>query len=800
MPQPWELDQAAPSSSNAGLNPQDATWQQLVGIGLIKPDAQPGTINNPFKVGPVDPGNASGALPAGITIVDRGGKLRLTGENDTGDGQGVPFAAPGGPAVEPWMHDQKDREAPVGAGEDFARSLPPGIAKSAAGVVGIGGDLTNLVDWGAHKLIGVAQDLTGQNLGAPYMGSHDHGPDYFSTPEGQVAAKAAGLPIQPGWAGTGQGLPNGYKGELSQFGRVPTSADANTAIQDITGPYHDPQHPSGRLADALGQFAGAAILPGSVGAKVARVVIPTLSSDAAGEGARIIAPGDANAEGWARALGGLAGGGLQGWGEAIANDPLKKAAMVTGKLNPSQIGDTAALMERAPFNLPWTEAADHTTGGATTATALQDYIENNPFGRPITAPFFANRTKQIVGAGHDVFDQIAPATDSAAALAGQAQDTAVRALSSVRSGINRDATPFYDALKGEELHPDAHASLMENPAYAKAMGDVRGDPILNGEFSGLPDSNLSVVNAVKKRLNTLANGATESINNPGGDNTLAGLYGEAANAADQVGSVSPNWQEANRIVATGRGADLHPLQLGPLGGFSKGERTAIGNVKNALFPSATPEGQAFDTSNALRALELQQAKDVAAGHPLAGVPTVPNLPASLVRQHLADTFNEATQNLASGANQAGGPKWIASVAGQAEQAKTLRGAIEQVAPHAVGAYGDLKEALEAAGGRIATGSRTAGRQEIGKVMTDTGSVTKGARILLSPLELGDHIANLASGGAYRRNIRSIAESIVSGDPTAATAFMAKGQALTPTQGLAKALLLTNAAKTAKTAP
>jgi hypothetical protein len=142
---------------------------------------------------------------------------------------------------------------------DALRSIPGGIAKGVAGIVGLPGDVSNLLDQGADYITG---------------------------------------------------------GSVSSH-RVPGRIDSqqvNDLISAPTGGYYKPQTKAGKYAETIASFAPGALAPGGTVARVARVVVPGAASEAAGQ----FTEGTA-AEPYARIIGALAGGAVTGIGEVSAN-------------------------------------------------------------------------------------------------------------------------------------------------------------------------------------------------------------------------------------------------------------------------------------------------------------------------------------------------------------------------------------------------------------------------------------------------------------------------------------------------
>jgi hypothetical protein len=165
--------------------------------------------------------------------------------------------------------------------EDVVKGAASGLRQGVTALPGVIGDTENAigrsVDFVGRKVVGGLQDLTGNDLGAPYMGT--------KRPGGTVPE------------------PVNY----AHINHHATGDDYNALRQRVTGADYVPQTEPGRLAASVGRTAPAAFLPGSAASRVANVVGSGLGS----EGARYAvekAGGGEVAQNVASVVGGLAGG------------------------------------------------------------------------------------------------------------------------------------------------------------------------------------------------------------------------------------------------------------------------------------------------------------------------------------------------------------------------------------------------------------------------------------------------------------------------------------------------------------
>lgn len=535
-------------------------------------------------------------------------------------------------------------------------------------------------------------------------------------------------------AATGGAL--GFPAQLAHA--LPTEAQVDAPITKTFGAPYTPQTiPEKYIRSIAGQLPAVA-LPGGLAARLARAVVPGVTSEAAGE----VAQGTPY-EGAARAVGGLAGGLGVGGAEYIASTPQRLMQTAMGGATQADVVAATDLMKRAQglgLRITPAEALQRVTNGATSMTALQGFAENTRYGGPVMRGAMASRATDSEAAVHNLADQIAPATSEPSALATQAQGAAKGALDSTRRDINAATKPNYDALRGQEMPMADYQHLEAHPSYQRALADLRGDPELGPLVAGLPDNNMAVINEARKRLGDLQKQAVEA-----GDNQLAMERTKAASGVDTAAGqfiapatpAFPDWVTAHAIQAQRRAAELAPLEAGPVGGVARSSN--IQGQTQALFPAAPPAGGAAETSKAIDLLNQQN----------------PDLAAALLRQHVLGGRAgavEKLQDLAGGPNQRGGPAWAASVSGNPEQRAALMSGAQTIGGDPLSQHlGDLLDTFGAMGYREGANSATHLRGEYGKALEE-----------IVP-KIGDLINDPAAHIRAQRLAKMLSES----DPTTA---------------------------------
>ena len=158
-----------------------------------------------------------------------------------------PLAAPAAPAA--------PGAAPaVGQGEDLLKGMAGGVGRGISGAIGLPGTVQGLVRGGLDYLLPPSQKQLDVRKQAPNL--------------------------------------------------LPSGQTVQSAIEDKTGKFYDPQTPLGQYGSTLTEFAVAAPLAGATrAAKVFNTVVPAVASETAGQ----VTKGSA-AEPWARGAAGIVAG------------------------------------------------------------------------------------------------------------------------------------------------------------------------------------------------------------------------------------------------------------------------------------------------------------------------------------------------------------------------------------------------------------------------------------------------------------------------------------------------------------
>jgi hypothetical protein len=600
---------------------------------------------------------------------------------------------------------------------DVAKSGGVGLGRGAIGLAGFVGDMSDLGATGMEKVEELANKYIGDQLGFPRI----------------------------------------QRGDRSQsvLNNIPTSRSITKAVEEnVTGEFYKPQTTAGEYARTVGEFIpGALAGPGGmVRNTLAFGVVPGLASEAAGQATKGTA-----VEPYARAGAALVTGGVAG----VASAPGNVAGSVSraaGGVDRAMLQQAEALFQEAQrMGMPLTraEAIQAVTGGATNFGNLQRVVE----GQGGLRDFFAQRAGMNDAAAGRAFDTVTPAAPNPSAIGPAVGTAAEGTVNDVRGVINRASEPFYTQASTIRLTPQEMAQVRALPGFREARHAVRNDPQLNRHVANLPDDSVGFLNEVKKYLDTAAETASAPVNAQRNMQRSAGYGTDATSVRDAAVNASRRtpanpYETALDIQSRAREQYLQPLLDGPVGKIAAKDTTTQKAI-DVLFPKSPLPNSQQEIGQAVAAVAQRNAYAAR----------------NLVRAHLEMTFNEATQNLASGDNSYGGAKFAAVVRGNPQQAANLEAAVralpngDQVWP----GVDRFLTVLEAQGQRQAIGSQTAFNQEVlqdlrqGRLAAEAGSAALSAGLKL-PTKIKDRIERWRMG----RNVDDLARLFT--DPTAGREF------------------------------
>jgi len=434
---------------------------------------------------------------------------------------------------------------------------------------------------------------------------------------------------------------------------LPSPATTKAAAEKVTGKFYKPQSTLGEYLHTGAEFIpGSLLAPGGVVGNAIRYgALPGFASEAAGQATK-----GSEYEGLARVAGGLAGAGAT----SLTVRPRTSSQSIRNQLpddiTAAHVDEAERLMQDAAqrgITLQWPEALSQVAGRPVLSDVMR-HLEAAPQTSGRMNALYADRPQQVDYASRAAMDRIAPPSQAPSSIGREVGTAAEETLQGVRQTINDVAEPHYTRARGDWVDPATMGRVRATPEWQAARDAVRNDTQLNRNIRLLPENSVGFLNAVKKYLDTAAANAGSPLNAQRSVERSAGLGADAAAVRRAGVYASPSYETALHLETYGRGQILQPLLDGPLGKLAANDPTTKNAIK-AMFPSNPIPNSAQEISTAMNALVRRN----------------PNASRDLVRAHAEATFNEATQALQTGANQAGGAKFAAQLVGNSQQRANL---------------------------------------------------------------------------------------------------------------------------------
>lgn len=539
-----------------------------------------------------------------------------------------------------------------------------------------------------------------------------------------------------------------------RFDIQPTTAEILTAAHPYTGDLHQPETTAGKYAETAAEFVPSALLAptksvgGVIGNAIKYGIGPGVASEAAGQ----LTEGS-SFEPYARVLGAIATGGLT----AAMTRPgapeqalLKQIPDYVTQQHIIRAHDLITAAKNRGIDLTWPEALSKVTGRPV-LTDMQRILESTGESRATMQGALAARPQQVGSAAQGEFGTLAPANPQPSTIGPKVSEAAEQTLTDVRKKINTTAEPFYKGAENVLLTPAEMAKVHALPGYDEAVKAVRSDPQLNRYVEHLPENSVGFLNEVKKYFDQQATNANRPFAQNPNMQRAAG-YGRDARSASQIGqTASLDYATALALETHLRERYLDPLMNGPLGRLAQSPDTkkAIGILFSAN-PLAGSEREISTTVSAIAKRSPQAARD-------------------LIRAHAEMVFNEAVQNLQTGANEFGGAKFAVRLVGNPQQRANLKAAVEAAnGPQAWAGFEKFLDVLEATGKRQAIGSKTAFNIEELKSLGSGSALSEAAKLGASPGKWMSVVHDKWSRYHVGHNLDDLARIIT--DPASAQIF------------------------------
>ena len=444
------------------------------------------------------------------------------------------------------------------------------------------------------------------------------------------------------------------------------------------------------------------------------------------------------ATGGAMTAAGLPVGGLRSTPADIVNRNLKG-------VTPEQMRLAQLLQQDSiKLGMPITGAeAIAQVSGQRGLTTTQRFLEQAEPSQGTMNQFMTGRPAGVEQGFGNVMQNVSPRAPTSTTPF-NLQQTGKEVIGGAKANLTKSVDPFYQqGFSQMGILPEADIkALRAKPKVGDAIDDAISH-VTTDAYSGvkgLPANDPRVLNAAKIYLDAQYTRFTDPLAGSLNSTKAGNAFGGSREIDAYLNAKSPAYAQGSKNFEVAQKTQIGPIKAGPVG------QIAEGNVGRDVLMPPTPI--ALYPADIKRTADLLRRKD----------PTA--LP-DWTRQNLEGIFNETTQNLSSGQNQFGGPKFAATIAGNKQQRDNLRTLVTETGGmQAWQGFERFLDVAQAQGQRMPANSATAFNEMI-KNELGTGIVSKA----LTPFK-PSNIVSWAENVQLGRNADMLAKMLTDPDSVA----------------------------------
>jgi len=376
-------------------------------------------------------------------------------------------------------------------------------------------------------------------------------------------------------------------------------------------------------------------------------------------------------------------------------------------------------------------------------TTTQRFLEQAEPSQGTMNQFMTGRPAGVEQGFGNVMQNVSPRAPTSATPF-NLQQTGKEVIGGAKANLTKSVDPFYQqGFSQMGILPEADIkALRAKPKVGDAIDDAISH-VTTDAYSGvkgLPANDPRVLNAAKIYLDAQYTKFTDPLAGSLNSTKAGNAFGGSREIDAYLNAKSPAYAQGSKNFEVAQKTQIGPIKAGPVG------QIAEGNVGRDVLMPPTPI--ALYPADIKRTADLLRRKD----------PTA--LP-DWTRQNLEGIFNETTQNLSSGQNQFGGPKFAATIAGNKQQRDNLRTLVTETGGmQAWQGFERFLDVAQAQGQRMPANSATAFNEMI-KNELGTGVVSKA----LTPFK-PSNIVSWAENVQLGRNADMLAKMLTDPDSVA----------------------------------
>ena len=435
---------------------------------------------------------------------------------------------------------------------------------------------------------------------------------------------------------------------------------------------------------------------------------------------------------------GAATGGVRSTPADIVNRNLKD-------VTPEQLRLAQLLQQNSiKQGMPITGAeAIAQVSGQRGLTSTQRFLEQAEPSQGTMNQFMAGRPAGVQKGFENVMQGVSPRAPTSATPY-NLQTAGKEVVSGAKSNLTKSVDPFYQQGYSQMgILPEADIkALRAKPKVGDAIDDAISH-VTSDAYSGvkgLPANDPRVLNAAKIYLDAQYTRFTDPLAGSVNSTKAGNAFGGSREIDAYLNAKSPSYAQGSKNFEIAQKTQIGPMKAGPIG------QIAEGNVgRDVLMP---PAPLSLYPADIKRTADLLRRKN-------------PEALPDWTRQNLEGIFNETTQNLSTGQNQFGGPKFAASIAGNKQQRDNLRTLVTETSGmQAWQGFENFLDVAQAQGQRMPANSATS-FNEMNKSQLGSGVVSKGLT-LFKPSNIVNWAENLQLG----RNADMLAKMLTDPDSVA----------------------------------
>lgn len=440
---------------------------------------------------------------------------------------------------------------------------------------------------------------------------------------------------------------------------------------------------------------------------------------------------------------------------SLRSAPASIARESVENITPQQIKQAQMLQSMAnAYKTPLTtaEAIAQVTGSSPLQN-VQRVVEQSKRGGPILSEMMVNRPKANAELMNLYTTQLGGQPSSQVPIL--MKDIATDVVKGAESSLTANTRPYYRAAveemraaqnAGKEFmlpqvfNEEVNALVKSNPAIKDALNHVTSNEY-TGAFKAAKNSPESLI-AAKKYLDAQYTKFSDRVSGNLDKEKAANAWSGSRELDAFLSQKSPEYAKGSQIYESAQKTQIQPLKQGGIGVMAEQTGTPeqlMQGQREVLMPTNPAATFKPDIE---RMVDLLRRRNVSQ-NPMSNYETI--IP-SWTGQSLRGLYNQASKDIAGGANQFGGAKFAVQIAGNPQQKENLFTLLEKGSgQQAKQTMGDILDIFSAQGKRQPAGSMTEYNKLLNEQVGTGGLIGEVATAVTKPSTIRRWYENLKYG-------------------------------------------------------